>query len=762
MAEGLTSAVGGNGVLGDIEPGWSEQEFATPVNPNERAGGTGVLSYTAKDVAAGMLAINKAATSEYAPLGQVSGVVRTASKTGQRVSISHDNKLARYNAVRTMPPMLAASVPGALDLAAQVALGESGFVDTSTGPLNDGGAYWSLRGHAYGVNVDSDPIIATQEIINYQIYNPTTTTFSNESIAVKVDSLSASSFAILGGSLYAEGITGDSFILRVPSIYVSSPGDSGHTKLRIMGKTMLNGADMVFTLTGQPSGPSDGDYFQEMVATVDYSAETLTVQFSGRLAGSIFTNSNTVSIASLDLDEELAFRIFYTKRVPGFYIGPYSGYNMALGVCNTSDYSTVINCELAAQEVDRDPAYFDPWQISGNVRAIWYRSDLGDLDISTEMPWPVAERQDWESPRNYAVNGTPAIGEPSIGYTGSVWDWLQDACSAYFWEIGLDGDVVTARPVGNRELDTANFGASPTVTPTTTRTGRSVDVIWHNAEPIANAEVYDARSDGNRILSVGAAQETVTRIQTNAYLTSVIQPTRTTSFVPGQGTYYVIDSTGLPIVADQWEDYGGALSVAIDNAEAGTIEVTLTGPREQIPSTTAPYSLAVSDGQNQYAALSILGSGVVADPQTLNLLTGADPDITPQEVAFTVNNAFISTLEQAYDAGIWAAVDASGPRVAYTIDVPTLNLTGFGDTAGALIQAEDSTYRVTDATVGRTSTSINAVRHATVGAFDDAWSGENVGSHDTYWDTFLCEDQRILPYAGTPEATLPPAPIFPP
>ena len=124
MAEGLTFTVGGNGILGDVEPGWSEQEFATPVNPNERAGGTGTVSFAAKDVAAGVLAINKAITSEDAALGQVSGVVRTASKTGQRVAITHDNKLAKYNAVRTMPPMIAASVPDALDLGAMQAAGD--------------------------------------------------------------------------------------------------------------------------------------------------------------------------------------------------------------------------------------------------------------------------------------------------------------------------------------------------------------------------------------------------------------------------------------------------------------------------------------------------------------------------------------------------------------------------------------------------------------------------------------------------------------
>lgn len=744
MAEGLTFSVAGNGQLGDVEPGWSEQEFATPVNPNERAGGTGTVSFAAKDVAAGVLATNKAITSEYAPLGQVSGVVRTASKTGQRVSITHDNKLARYNAVRTMPPMLAASVPGCLELAEQV-FGEKLFTQSY-------GSYWSLFGHGAGFDVNGNATEAFSRNFSFQATRAGEQ-FNYTEVAT-FNRVEPSAFSLLSGRLWAGSVFG-SHLSAQESVLTAS------TTTRMACKVLLNSGNWKMYFSGRPWDNNSG-YGFHVTVTIDHSANTISYAGEALVGGVLTAISGSTSIATLNRNAELA--LFMDYQVGGAVPA-----RLNVRVCNTSNYSTFVTLSV---NTNTFTPVAGPWQITGNTRAFWMSSDV---ETSTTFQVPA----EYEiTPTGYQVSGSIALGAPSIGYTGPVWDWLQDACSAYFWEIGLDGDTITARQVGTRTLDTANFGASPTLTPTTTRTGRTVDVVWNDASPTIStvtfnpddpendlldlSEVYDARSDDNRIISVGAAQETVTKIQTGAYLTSIVQPTRTTTFIPGQGTYYVIDSTGLPIVADQWEDYGGALSVAIDNAEAGTITVTLTGPREQIPSTTAPYSLAVSDGQNQYAALSILGSGVVADPQTLNLLTGSDPDITPQEVAFTVNNAFINTLEQAYDAGIWAAVDASGPRVTYSLDVPTSNLTGFGDIAGALIQAEDSTYRVTDATVGRTSTSVNAVRHATVGAFDDAWSGETVGDHDTYWDTFLCEDQRILPYAGTPAATLPPAPVFPP
>lgn len=738
MAEGLTFTLAGNGVLGDVEPGWSEQEFATPANPNERAGGTGAVSFAAKDVSNGVLAVNQAVTCSYDPLGVVSGVVRTASKTGQRIAINHDTKLARYNATHYIPPMIAANPSGVMSLAGQVLGQSAGFNGTT-------GTYWSLAGHAAGFDPDGNLAVQGQNNVVYEVFSIAagsifvpfeTTTYQNF--------VNPSGFAVLSDTIYATGLDGSSFVLsEPPGTYTTSMATN--TKFRLMGKTRLNGQDMVFSMEGKPVGGSVDDRLVTMTCTVDYSAQTITVDVLRRSGGLPGNVTSTVSFASLNRDQELAFRIYFSRR-PAASVP--SGFDLSLGICNTSDYSTVVETSVNFQP-DLDPAWYDPWQISGNVRGVWERTDQGGT--ASLVSWPVGERQDWETPSafDFAVSGTPFVGEPAIGYVGSVWDWLQDFCTAYHWEIGLDSDTPTIRPIGTRTLDVDNYAPSPTLVPTTTRTGRSVDVVWNNGTPVNGGLVYDAREDDNRIITVGAAQTTVTKVKANAYLTSVLNPIRVTTFIPGAGTYYVIDSTGLPIVADQWEDYGGRLDVAIDNAEAGVLAITLIGPSEEIPSTTAPYSLAVSDGQNQYAALSILGTGIVADPQTLNLLTGADPSITPQDVAFTVNNAFINSEEQAYDAGIWASVDASGPRVEYSLSLPTVALTGFGDTAGSLISAESSTYRVLDATVGRTATSVRAVRHVTVGDFDGRWAGRTVANHDAFWSAYSGEDQRVLPYLGS-------------
>lgn len=729
MAQGLTFTNTGKAVLGSVEPGWSQQEFATPVNPNEKAGGTGVVSFTAEDVAAGVLAINKSAVSTVEGLGSVSGTVRTASKTGQRVTVTHDNKLARYNAIRNMPPMISASVPGCLDLAEQM-LGTVLFNRTT-------GAYWSLAGHQTGFDAQGR-IVEAETVFRGPVQTAgipgASETFRTSSTYKRIN---ATGFSVVGGNIYATELLG-------PDIApMQNPATA--TRVRMSCKIMLNGGNWTMDLEGGPFDSNLGYGFgYPLRITVSHSANTISFSGDAMVGGVLTAISGSTSIASLDRNAELALFMDWgngTGRA-----------QMNIRICNTSNYSSFQTLLVDTQTFSPE-AY--PWTITGNTRAFWIDEDvLGGFQTPSE----------WEAARPYTASSLSVVGEPSIGFTGSVWDWLQNACSAYRWEIGLDADVVVARPVGTKTLSFDNTAPSPTLTPTTTRTGRSVDIVWQNGSVVSDAEVYNARQDDNRIISVQPAQESVIKIQTGAYLTAVSQPRRITgsAFLIGISNYYeIVDSTGLPIVAGQWEDYGGALSVEIDDAEAGAVNVTLNGPREEIPSTTAPYSVAVSDGENQYAALSIVGSGVVANPQTLNLLTGANPDITPQEIAFTVNNPFIDTLEQAYDAGIWASVDAAGPRVSLDASVPTETLTGFGDTAGSLVDAFDSTYRVASASVGRTATSVEAVRHATVGAFDDAWAGSDVSDHDVAWDGYLCEDQDVFPYLGSPAATLPP-PVFPP
>jgi hypothetical protein len=736
------------GTIGPVVGGWSEQEFATPVSPAETAGGTGMLSYSAGENEESLLIINNAVTATHTdavrPLGSVDGVIRTVAQTGLNVSMTQDNKLAQFDTDRTIPPIGAASVPVALRLADLLVNEGSGFNGTS-------GYFWSLDGHEVGFDPDGVRVQPESSVQEYQKYNPATGELeSSGPIVTFQGTLNSGGFTVFNDTLYATDVTGDSFVLEsAPGVF--SGLQTSSTKMILMGKILLDGQDFELVLQGLPYGPADGDYAQTITCSIDYSADTMTISVERRTGGTITVTTDTTSIASLDRDTELAFRFYWTYAGLPSALPPVE-YSTSFSLCNTSDYATIVAVDVDNYAADNpgsslSPLWFDPWTITGNVRALWYR--FGLETTTNPVTWPVGERQDWETgtPSTIIVDGPETAGPPALGFTGNVWQYLQNACTAYGWEIGLEGDQITSRPIGGRFLNITNYAPTPTVTPTTTFTGRQVNVEYTNAALSFGGELYNAREDDNRVISVGAGEvTTVVVAQDDVFPIVAIDPIRVTTFVPGQGTYFVIDSTGLPIVADQWEDYGGSVTVALNPDIAGGIQVTVTGPSEEIPSTTGPYSLAVSDGSNQYAALSILGSGVIADRETLELLTGADPSKTPQQIATTIVNPFIATLEQAYDSGIWATVDASGPRVSFNVTIPINALQGFGQTAGSLVNWGQSTYRVVSASVGSLGATLECVRHVTVGQFDDVWNGLDVDDHDTVWDSYICEDQRIIPY----------------
>jgi hypothetical protein len=741
----------GSGAIGTLETGWSVQEFATPVNPNERAGGTGIVNFAGPDAGEGVLLINNESTATTSELGSVSGIIRTVTQQGQRITCTQDTLLSRYDATRTMPPMIAGSPPAALELAEQV-LGTNLCSKAS-------GVFWSLNGH--GVGFDANGNVAEAQTGTFSIPYTDGDTSRVANYTPRWFYVNASSPTTVSGSgkIWMQSIAGSNFSPAPNAIVPLSGLSRLACKIRVS-----NGNNWSMYFSGGPESSNEGTGFYVTV-TVDWSADTISYTGESLSGGLLTVISGSASIATLDRDAELALFLDYGKSDGRAQLN--------VKVCNTSNYSTVVSLLV---DTATSTQIAGPWQITGRTRALWMDYDT-NFTNQTPAEWEVA------SP---VTIPSATLGQPVIGWRGTIWEWLQHACAVNYgdganWELALVDDAIVLRRSGNIILDLGNYEGAPTITPTSVQAGRQIDIAYGNATATAeiisydatgaglpltydattSSEVYDALEDDNRIISVGAAETVTTTVQTNAYLTAILQPTRTTSFIPGEGTYYLIDSTGLPIVAEQWEDYGGSVSVAINPDNAGAIDVTMIGPREEIPSTTSPYSMAVSDGQNQYAALSILGSGVVADPKTLNLLTGADPAKVKQEVAFSVNNPFINTLAQAYDSGMWASLDGSGPRVGLSLAIPTADLNGFGLVAGSIIHYADCDYRVMSAGIGRLKAQLECVRHVTVGAFDDAWAGETVGDHDTAWDGYLCEDQVILPYKSTPEATLGP-PISPP
>lgn len=714
----------------NIEPGWSVSEYATPVSPAESAGGTGGVSFGIGGGFRSNALVTKNSTCTISPLGSISGWINSASGSRLAGSFSQNNALAKFDADFTIPPLYSGHLVSALDLMDQM---------TGTTRLNQSaGAFFSMAGHGVGFNGVNEMVPSSSSEVEYTYYNSGTGLFQTDSFRYYRDLFTARNYIWSLGNEYAVNPTGDSFQIvdsaRADETFTTQKDT--WTKNRIALKCLLNGQNFSMSFTGGPDSSILGTG-QTVTVSINYATAELTTDAEYRLGGSIVNSTQTVPLTGINKDAEIALFVEFGYNRNDM-LSPPLAYTLFATACNTSDYSTVARASVRYLP-DGNDGYFTGLNLVGNIRSIWrseaYRVTGWDGSFA---PF------EWENVKGYAVSGTPTPGTSAVSYIGNGWQYLQEACSAYGWELALVGDVITARPVGQVVLDVSNNEPGASTSASSSYSGRQVNVEYSRAAYIFNQEVYDARRDNNTVLSVGVDEISETTLTTGASLTAVLEPRRRTT--PGEqaGTYHVIDSTGLPIVADQWEDYGGGIAVRVGD-DPTTIAVSLIGPIEEIPSTTAPYSLAVSDGVNQYAALNIIGTGVLSDYTTLELLTGSDPSKTKQQVATTIKNAFIASISQAYDRGIWASVDASGPIVTLEMDIPNRNISGLGLAAGSVLEWEGCKYRVISANISLMNVTLSCVRHVTVADFDAVWGGLTVADHDLVWDSHSASEQKVLP-----------------
>lgn len=389
-------------------------------------------------------------------------------------------------------------------------------------------------------------------------------------------------------------------------------------------------------------------------------------------------------------------------------------------------------------------SYFD-----GNSQAPAPEFSYGFVDgYSYEYIASGTFAREYENTKTYAISDAPTLGNPVTAQQANMWNYLQDACSAYGQELSITEDNLVVRPVGSNVIDITNIVGAPNIVTSMMFNGRNVEIEYSNSTQAQYDEVYNARDDDNRIISVKTLETVTTTVPVKGTPAILVQPKRTTQAPNGTGNYCVINETGLQVPQMLWEKYGGNVRVEVNATVPDSIDIIVTGPAVGLTNDgyPGPYSIAYSSGgSNNYGAISIIGYGVSTNKKTLKLRTASDDTKVSQDVAKTIINPFISTLEQAYDRGIWAGIIASGPSVTFSCTLPSSVVTKFGLVAGSIFRYEDSIYRVMSATIGNASVSINAIRHVTVGDFDATWNNNTVWAHDQTWSGYQTSDQVIYP-----------------
>lgn len=728
---GIEIEMTGSGELGDIAPGWSVQEYATPVTIGDTAGGTGSVTFNAAARDTSLFVVNNNIITTEEDLGSISGVVKTVSQTGMNVSVTHNTPMALFDANFDIPALGSGGVIPAVDLCSQL-VGRDKLCQPESG------YFFSMRGHSSGFNYKgeiSHPIIND---VPLRIYNNGDGKYYTSYYREVYGAIWADAFTTVDNTIWATNVVGDTF-----------SNNKSIPRSRLWFKTMLNSANVLFNFTA--GLPFNSNYGGQTVSFVmDYATGSMSVSGKYRSGGMLYNFAQSISLsASLDINEEMAVFIEYVKPV-----ALNDPYVLKISVCNTNNYSVIVSM---TQNMPTDSIPFiERWNLHGVVRSI-YR----DQGTFTNFAVP----QEYENTVNYFYTGTIDVnGAVALQPSTNAWEYLQQACSAYNKELSIIDGVINIRQLGTNVINIDNK-TTPTITPSTTLSGRNVDIIYSNAQAFGYDELYNARNDNNRVLSVKASETITTTVEVAGTPTFVSLPyfSYDVNGQIGEGEYFVCASNGTPIPRQIWGDYGGKLEVFISEATPNAIDIKLTGPTSvdgtfngNTPLYAGPYKVAYSSGNTDYAALSIVGSGVKTVKTTLKLLTAADPNKVSQETAKTITNVFIVTQQQAYDRGINAAIDASGPRVTMSASVPVTAVNSFGLVAGSRAYYRDSIYRINDATIGNLGVSFNASRYVTVADFDAVWDGKTVGSHDLMWLGYDDSDQLIAPlrYIGDDESVL--------
>lgn len=321
--------------------------------------------------------------------------------------------------------------------------------------------------------------------------------------------------------------------------------------------------------------------------------------------------------------------------------------------------------------------------------------------VNSGTPWGITRR---------TVSGSLPL--PHINVAPPTDAWIRLMADAYL--VTQDGNV------GYFDGDTA--GATWSGTPHQSTSVRP---------NLNDTPLYNAYEDDNRILSVEAGETAEFIIDTGYYAREVFQPIPSDVYPTPPGTYYVSDSTHLPIVAQQWLDFGGR--VEADVTDRGQLIIRITAPAEDIPGTSGPYYLASSDGATRYAELKVNGIGIVSKPVELKLPTGADHERVLTEIAQSVEMPWIVTRRDAYTAANRMALKASAAAPTLSFTASFKEIDALGITAGSVIRFKDGLYRVISCTMNKGGVSVQLDPWTTIGDFDDVWEGTTIGDFDAQW-----------------------------
>lgn len=280
----------------------------------------------------------------------------------------------------------------------------------------------------------------------------------------------------------------------------------------------------------------------------------------------------------------------------------------------------------------------------------------------------------------------PAVATRPVvfpGWHGELWFNLKQMSAALDCDISLVSGVILLRPIRVRVATRGrDISRSMEVSGST---AQSVEVYRYDNRPITDQLVYPPGgwSEEVTVINVNAGETVEQEIELSASVSSIQQPVMQTFVSKGHSSssvFTVVGDDGFPITPSAWNARGGSLRIDI-NPDTTSLTVHVTAPTG-LPNANGEeigvYGIALSadESTGRYSTLRIVGSGVSFDKQLHTFQTGLTLQEAGTEVGTTVDNPFISSLNQVYSAGTRVARQYKGRSMTISGSVIAVNQLG--------------------------------------------------------------------------------------
>lgn len=309
------------------------------------------------------------------------------------------------------------------------------------------------------------------------------------------------------------------------------------------------------------------------------------------------------------------------------------------------------------------------------------------------------------------------------GWTGNVWKHVKDFAAANRAEIALVDDTVVLRTPRTRTIPLENING-PTISIDSTLTSQFVLVNNYNATWGVDQAAFSAAS----VYQVEAGGTTVVEVSVPHFIDAVNNPVATNKMnvldTTGPGQYTVVDSQGLIVDASWWNGNGGSIKVERKLDDPNGLRIIITGARWSPEAYVGPFRIG-RDAGGIVPALTITGSGVFIDRVTHRIRTGVSPAQTSTIDASVIDNIFLTNADLAYTRGLDAACLAAGPTVRLTGLIrydPSNQAQEFGITSGSRVKYADNVFRIVNATYTAKGISFSAIADMTFADLTDLYS----------------------------------------